>query len=523
MFPFKLNRSAHPSEIRTHRGNAIALAIIIFHGLWIASLPGIAQVAIVSAGSPAFPVYRQDQILIKPRPGVSLETLARFHLARAGTVRATFPAFGRLQVVSVPVGETVTGLIRQYQASGLVEYAEPDYVRQLALTAPNDPSYLDGTLWALNNYGQNGGTPHADISALAGWDYGVSASNIVVALLDTGVRYTHEDLAANMWSRPGDGSHGLNAIDGNNDPNDLHGHGSLMAGVLGGVGNNGKGVVGVAWQVQIMACKCFDTNGSASDSAILACVDYARTNGARIINASFDSPSFSLSLSNAVYATRQAGMIFVASSGNNTLNIDATPHYPSCYGLDNIVSVAYTTRNDVLGMFSNYGATNVDLAAPGDQIYSTFYGSDSSYYPPFSFYNVAGTSFAAAYVSGSAALMLAKYPGRTAQEIIRLLLNSTDPVAGLTGKCLTGGRLNLRKALERPLLTAVPIPPSAAFHFQVSCGTNRTCIIQASADSLAWVPIFTNTTTAASSGFDFTENSAVILSPYRFFRAALSP
>src|SRR5205807_7585553 len=136
-------------------------------------------------------------------------------------------------------GETVAGFIAQCQASGLVEYAEPDFFRQLDSTAPNDPRYTDGTLWALNNYGQSGGTPHADISGPAAWDYGVSASNIVLALLDTGVRYTHEDLASNMWVNPNDGSHGLNAITGTTDPNDDQGHGTLMAGVLGRVGNNG--------------------------------------------------------------------------------------------------------------------------------------------------------------------------------------------------------------------------------------------------------------------------------------------
>ncbi len=160
------------------------------------------------------------------------------------------------------------------------------------------------------------------------------------------------------------------------------------------MGNNGKGVTGVAWRVQMMACKCFSSSGSSSDSAIIACMDYARANGARIINASFSSPGFSQSLSNSVYDARQAGIIFVAAPGNGppAVNVDVTPYYPACYDIDNIVSVAYTTRNDGLGSLSYYGATNVDLGAPGDQIYSTYSPTDNYYWPPSSSFNLAGTS-----------------------------------------------------------------------------------------------------------------------------------
>jgi subtilisin family serine protease len=150
----------------------------------------------------------------------------------------------------------------------------------------------------LNNTGQNGGTPNADIDAPEGWDVLTSASNIVVAVLDTGVRYTHEDLADNMWSNPADGSHGTNALAGTTDPSDDSGHGTMIAGILGAVGNNGKGVTGVAWRVQIMACKCFNNFGVGSISSAVACLDYSRVHGARIINASWGFTN-SLALSNA--------------------------------------------------------------------------------------------------------------------------------------------------------------------------------------------------------------------------------
>jgi len=170
---------------------------------------------------------------------------------------------------------------------------------------------------------------------------------------------------------------------------------------------------------------------------------------------------------------------------------------------------------------SNYGATNVDLAAPGDQVYSTYAGSDASYYPP-SFLNVAGTSYAAAYVTGTFALMLAKYPTETYQQVIARVLNATDPLPALAGKCVSGGRLNLRKALSPPIsLTAIPAVGGGPFQMRVSAGPNRTCVVELSADLKFWSPTFTNTT-AASGTFDFTDDQPTSSGP-RFFRVVAPP
>jgi len=432
---------------------------------------------------------------------------------------------GGLQVLSVPKGTPIESLIAEYARSGLVEFAEPDFIGHTAATTPNDPGYTNGTLWGLNNYGQNGGTTNADIDAPEAWDVLTSASNIVVAVLDTGVRYTHEDLAANMWVNPNDGSHGWNALAGNNDPSDdsFTGHGTLVAGVLGAVGNNGKGVVGVAWQVQIMACKCFNSmrNGSVSD--VITCIDYAQTNGARIINASwgFGTNYFGtnivvlLALSNAIYSARSDGIILVAAAGNSTTDIDLTPTYPQCYGLDNVVTVAYTTRNDVLAAPSNYGVTNVHLAAPGEEIYSTWAPMDNSYSMG------SGSSFAAPYVTGALALMLAKYPTNSYQEIISRLLSATDPLPSLAGKCVTGGRLNLRKALSPPITLTALAPSGPFFQLRLSGGPIRTCVIQMSTNLFTWSPVFTNTTSTDGT-FIFTDTKSTN-SLQRSYRAMSEP
>jgi subtilisin family serine protease len=474
------------------------------------------------------PSYRTDRILIQPKPGIDRLVLENFHLAQKCCVLQTFDRLGRLQTLNVPKGESVPSLIAKYQRSGLVSFAEPDYL-VYAATTPNDPFYANGTLWGLNNYGQNGGTAGADIGATNAWDVQTSASNIVVAVIDSGIRYTHEDLASNMWVNPMDGSHGWNAVATNNVPLDDNGHGTQVAGVLGAVGNNGTGVVGVAWQVQMMACKCLNSSGVGSDSDLITCIDYACTNGARIINASVAGPNFSSAVSNAIAGARAAGIIFVAAAGNGTppnpgTDDDIIPAYPACYQIDNIVTVAYTTDTDALGQFSNFGATNVALAAPGDQIYSTTAVSDSSYSSSF-YVNLriygTGTSYAAPYVSGACALLMAQYPADNYSQTISRLLSSTDPLPALAGKCRTGGRLNLARALRTIDVSVIPTAGGNPFQMSVSGGLNRTCVVEATTDLVNWSPVFTNTTSADGT-FNYTDNQSLD-QPMRFFRASATP
>ena len=462
------------------------------------------------------PAYRPDQILLQPKAGIRATELAVFHSAQQSEVLGTFAGIGGLQIVRLPAGETVPGFIAKCKQSDLVEFAEPDYLIHAALT-PNDPKFVDGTLWGLHNTGQSGGTTDADIDAPEAWDVLVSASNIVVAVLDTGIRLTHEDLAANLWTNVNSGGHGLNAFTGSTNASDDEGHGTLTAGMLGAVGNNGKGIAGVAWRVQMMSCKCLDAAGNGSDATLITCIDFARTNGARVMNASLDSPGASLAVSNAIYAARNDGIIFVASAGNSAANVDATPRYPAGYHIDNIVSVAATTRTDELWSSSNYGETNVDLAAPGHQIYSSFFISDSFYLGPLS-----GTSLAAPQVAGAFALMLNKHPTETHQQIIARLLDATDPVPALAGKCLTGGRLNLHKALSPPLqLTSLSTAGNFPFALRVNGGPHRSCVIEITTNLTLWSPLVTNTTSAGGT-FDFTDDQSTSTAQ-RFYRAVAAP
>jgi len=174
--------------------------------------------------------------------------LSRFHAAKGSRVGREFKGLNGLQIVHIAHGRKVEDLVQEYEDSGLVEYAEPDFQMQATVLA-NDPAICQRRVVGLDNTGASG-LAHADIGAPAAWDTQNSAANVIVAVIDSGIRYTHEDLAANLWTNPGDGSHGYNALNNSNNPWDDNGHGTLVAGIIGAAGNNGKGVSGVAWRVQ---------------------------------------------------------------------------------------------------------------------------------------------------------------------------------------------------------------------------------------------------------------------------------
>jgi subtilisin family serine protease len=255
-------------------------------------------------------------------------------------------------------------VIQQYQTSGLVEYAQFDFIYHAFIT-PNDPLFTNQ--WALNNTGQPGGTPDADIDAPEGWDIQSQAPNIVVAVTDTGARLTHEDLKENLWVNSGeipgngidddgngykDDVHGINAITESGDPSDDAGHGTHVAGIIGARGNNGKGVSGVAWQLKLMILKCLNSEGDGDDADALECLEYAKNNGAQIVNASWGDSFYSQALRDKIALLRRSGIIFVVAAGNDALDNDRALTYPACYDLDNIVSVAATTKTNTLAYFS---------------------------------------------------------------------------------------------------------------------------------------------------------------------------
>ncbi|MBM4148674.1 MAG: hypothetical protein FJ224_06490 [Lentisphaerae bacterium] len=334
-----------------------------------------------------------------------------------------------------------------------VRYAHTDGLVQVCDRTPNDPSFSQ--LWGLHNTGQAGGTVDADIDAPAAWAYGVGSTQVVVGVVDTGMDLDHPDLAANLWTNPGelpgngldddgngyvDDVHGFNAVSNNVPPEDDHYHGTHVSGTIGAVGSNAVGVAGVCWSVKLMQLKVIDSSGSGLDSEVAAGLIYAyrmRTNGVnvRITNNSYGGDSMDQVMADAIAAHGEAGMLFVAAAGNRYRNTDADPYYPAGFDSDNVVAVANTDRNDALTISSNFGQQSVDLGAPGTLIYSTYLGG--------SYANASGTSMAAPHVAGAAALLFSLAPGLSVAEVKALLMNHGDPIASLAGKTVSGRRLNL--------------------------------------------------------------------------------
>jgi subtilisin family serine protease len=394
-----------------------------------------------------------------------------------------------VEVVDIPENSDPLSVAKSYVESGLVEFAEPDY-RIHAADVPNDPGFLN--CWGLNNTGQRGGTPNADIGAEAGWDNRNSAEDVIVAVLDSGVRYTHEDLAANMWHNPketgngkdddgngiADDIYGYNAFASSGDPWDDFGHGTHVSGTIGAVGNNGKGVAGVCWKVKIMALKFMDSDGYGDTSDAIACINYARKNGAKVINASWGSSANSTALRNAINSARSAGIIFVTAAGNDASNNDRVPSYPASFNLDNVITVAaLDEKGNLDSSYSNWGAKSVDLAAPGTMIYSTSGSGDDQYQ------YMSGTSMATPHVTGAVALLRAAYPTESYTNIIKRLFAGVEKVPSLSGKCVTGGRLNIAKLFPRVSPSAYA-PPAVVGVEMTSAQTIRLTLASASSGQI---------------------------------------
>ncbi|MCL4176341.1 MAG: S8 family serine peptidase [Verrucomicrobia bacterium] len=364
----------------------------------------------------------------------------------------------RPQAVVVPVdpARRLRERIARLRDSGLFLYVEPSPVLR-PTRDPNDARYLDGTLWGLRNIGVLGGIVGADINARQAWDITTGSTNVIVAVNDTGIRYTHQDLAAQMWRNSGeiagdgedndgngyvDDVFGANILDDTGDPMDFDDHGTHVAGTIGAAANNGHPHVGVAWQVQLMGVRWLSSLGGSTDDSIAA-LEYAAANGARIVNGSYGGYLFSQAKYDSILAAMGRGVLFVAAAANDGIDNDGDfSAYPASYNLENIIAVAALDRADNLASFSNYGLGSVDLGAPGVEIFSSVSTANNA----FSVFQ--GTSMAAPHVAGVAALILAQYPDATITEMRERLLRTVVPVNSLAGLTVTGGRVDAYKALS---------------------------------------------------------------------------
>ena len=463
------------------------------------------------------PISVPGEILVRFSPTAGSTRIQGFFGASATRVIKYYSSLD-VYHLRVPSGQSTDKAIDQYRAMPEVLAAQPNYIRR-AIALPNDPFFTSGQLWGLNK-----------IRATDVWT-GLTTgdSSVVVADIDTGVEYLHADLAANMWRNPSeipgngvdddangyvDDVFGIDVIDANEapggpeNPMDDHGHGTHVAGTIAGVGNNGTGVAGVTWNSKILACKFLDSAGEGSDAGAIGCFDYIlglkrRGVNIRVSNNSWngytDGPSPVLQW--AIDQTGSAGILHVFAAGNDGVNNDTAKVYcPASLASPSIISVAASDRNDNRASFSNFGATRVDLAAPGTEIASTFLND---------YAESSGTSMAAAHVTGAAALLLALDSTLTVDSLKALILDNVDVLPQWQGAVASGGRLNVYGAATKlrgttnPGASLVGVDTTTQGNWFLSYGVDGYGI---HGDTIRW-PAYATVSVTGGNSFEWTSST----------------
>jgi len=370
------------------------------------------------------------------------------------------------QRVQIPAGLALSDAMESYKHLDGVEYVQPNYYYHL-LATPNDPQFTNTGMYGLTKIG-----------APLAWDLSTGSSGVVVADIDTGMRYTHQDLAPNAWINTGeipangidddgngfiDDIHGWDFFYNDNDPiDDAGGHGTHTAGTIGAAGNNSLNVTGVNWSVKIMNLKIYSPNGTDSTSAMLvnsyAYIRMMKLRGVNIraTNNSYgncgEACGYDQATKDGIDAMGNAGIVSAFAAGNDNNNNDTNPgiSYPSVYTSPSIISVASSTSTDAKSSFSSFGLVSVDLAAPGSSVLSTWNTSDTATN------TISGTSMATPHVAGAIALLSAYRPDLSVASIKASLLNNVDVIAAWSGLVRTGGRLNVFKAMQSPTVCTFP-------------------------------------------------------------------
>jgi subtilisin family serine protease len=479
-------------ERRRHR---IPLLVLIAVALLAVFGPGGAGGSTAAARPAKKPPHQvPGELLIGFEPGVSTAEQKQILGKVGATEKRKFEQIhGAL--AKVPADATTSSLAR-LRSDPRVRYAEPNFVVSADVT-PNDPFF--SRLWGLNNNGfpvsGRWGMPDADIDAPEAWSVTTGSDAVTVAVIDTGIDYSHPDLSSQMWINPGencpgcrtdgidnDGNgyvddwRGWDFANGDNNPMDDNGHGTHVAGTIGATGNNGIGVTGVNWRVRLLPLKFLSAAGTGTTADAVSAVLYAADKGATVLNNSWGGDEYSQALADAITVADTHGALFVAAAGNSGTDNDSMPTYPASYALPNVLTVAATDNSDQLAYFSNVGRKSVDLAAPGLNIYSTWPGGTYQY--------MSGTSMAAPHVSGAVALAKAAFPSATGVGLKALLLESVDPLASLTNYTATGGRLNANNAVTcngAPKLWFES--PATGFDAEVGTPVTFTAIATRCADS----------------------------------------
>ncbi len=453
--------------MRTHTRSKVAWFLLIFSAV----LGGLGSVS--AAPRPEGPEFVPHELLVKFKPGVPEFVRGEIHRGVGAQVVHRFRGDPQLHHVRLPESENLDAALAYYQTRADVEYAQKNLIYHVTEIIPND-EYFSLYQWAWRNTGVNGlpgvnGIPGADVRATFAWDKARGRSTVIVATIDSGVDYYHPDLTLNIWANPGEAA-GFNCSNGidddgdgyvddcrgwnfyadDNDPMDDNGHGTHTSGIIGALTNNGTGVAGANWTVQIMALKYMDASGTGMTSGAIEALDYAVAHGAAISNNSWEATDFDPALLDAIKRADAAGHLFITSAGNGSSDNDSNPSYPCDFSKpdpvwnpkppQNIICVAATDSYDNLAGFSNYGLTTVQLGAPGVNILSTYLSG--------AYLWSSGTSMASPMVAGAAALVKGCKTNLKPAIIKKILLSTARQVPALAGKTTSGGIVNYQAAVN---------------------------------------------------------------------------
>jgi subtilisin family serine protease len=479
--------------------------------LFVLAFPLFSQIAFAQYNSR---VYADGELLVKFKDGTVSASAVSANSQFGARVVEEFPDLG-WQRVKLPAGLPVETAVARYANLPDVEYVQPNYLYHLQAT-PNDPQFSSAGMYGLTK-----------ISAPAAWDLTIGSANVVVANIDTGINYNHEDLAANMWTNPGeingnnldddgngfiDDYYGYDFFFSDSNPQDENGHGTHTAGTIGAVGNNNVGVVGVNWNVRLMAIKIYNSSGFGTTSAMLInAYNYVRLMknrgvNIRVTNNSYggcdEACGYDQATKDALDALGNAGILNVFAAGNNGHNVETEAFYPASYTSPSILAVANSTSTDTRAGSSNYGAISVDLAAPGTGILSTH--TNVSGYA-----NLTGTSMASPHAAGAAALLSARNPNLSPASLKATLMNTVDTLAAWNGVVKTGGRLNVDRALRNQTVCNFSL---SAYEFRTSLdGGNGSVNVAALTNcdysiksNASWIVINSGNTGSGNATINFT-------------------
>ena len=395
---------------------------------------------------------REGELIVRFNENVSDNQKNDFAATRGARRARKLRGASRVEVLELAPGQDPAAAAAELRLNEGVELAEPNFVIARSQLTPNDTKF--GEQWALSNSGQGGGVAGADVRAAAAWATTTGGVSTVVAVIDSGIDFTHPDLAANRWGNPGerpnrkdddrngfaDDFHGWDWVADSATVRDGQGHGTAVAGVIAAQGNNGEGIAGVMWRASLMSLRVLDDTGSGSVADAVEAVDYAVAAGAQVINCSWGTDGESVALRDAIGRAGKAGVVVVTSAGNNSRDIDAQPYYPASYNLPNLIAVASTDGSDSLAAWSDWGGRGVAVAAPGADILTTKAGGG--------YWTLSGTSLSAPFVAGVAGLVKTVAPRAPAEVVRDSIVKGSRRVITLGGWVSSGGVVNAAGALE---------------------------------------------------------------------------